>query len=91
MTHKRLAVLAGAALMAVQGLVPSNAYAVGNGLPFGFRETPIPGPDGHPVDHTPEFVHGCFQETLARLITDLPRGKDAGDESTLRAAAGASE
>ena len=56
-----------------------------------FRETPIPGPDGHPVDHTPEFVHGCFQETLARLITDLPRGRDAGDESTLRAAAGASE
>ena len=56
-----------------------------------FGETPIPGPDGHPVDHTPEFVHGCFQEALARLITDLPRGKDAGDESTLSAAAGASE
>jgi malate synthase len=56
-----------------------------------FRDTPIPGADGHPVDHTPEFVHGCFQEALARLIADLPRGRDAGDESTLRAAAGASE
>src|SRR5262245_46780723 len=43
MSRKRVAVLIGSALFAVQGLVPSSAYAVGNAVPFGFRETPIPG------------------------------------------------
>jgi hypothetical protein len=43
------------------------------------------------VDHTPEFVHGCFEEALARLVAELPGGRDAGDAATLRAAATASE
>jgi malate synthase len=51
----------------------------------------IPDGSGHPVDHANGFVHGCFEEALARLIAELPRGRDAGDETTLRAAAAASE
>jgi hypothetical protein len=52
---------------------------------------PIPGADGHPVAHTPEMVHGCFEEQLARLVQELPRGRDAGNEATLTAACAASE
>lgn len=52
---------------------------------------PIPGPDGRPVPHTPEVVHGCFEEQLARLVQELPRGRDAGDARTLAAASAASE
>jgi len=55
------------------------------------REAPIPDPAGRCVDHTPESVHGCFEEALARLVAELPGGRDAGDETTLRAAAAASE
>ena len=55
------------------------------------RVAPIPDASGRPVDHVPGYLHGCFEQSLARLITELPRGKDAGDERTLRAAAAASE
>jgi len=54
-------------------------------------EAAIPDGSGHPVDHANGFVHGCFEEALARLIAELPRGRDAGDETTLRAAAATSE
>lgn len=43
MSPKKLTVWIGAALLALQAIVPSSAYAVGPGLDFGFRETPIPG------------------------------------------------
>ncbi len=55
------------------------------------REAAILDPAGRPVDQAPDFVHGCFEEALERLITELPRGRDAGDETTLRTAAAASE
>jgi malate synthase len=55
------------------------------------REVPIPDPSGRRVDHTPEYIHQCFEAALTKLIADLPQGKDAGDPSTLRAAAAASE
>ena len=72
MTHKRLAVLAGAALMAVQGLVPSNAYAVGNGLPFGFRETPIPGTQMHGLAATGQdfTYHACADFTAPGVFVE---------------------
>ena len=56
------------------------------------RQVPIFDPAaGHPVDHDPEYIHRGFESALARLVSELPRGKDAGDESTLSAAAAASE
>lgn len=43
MPQQKLTSLIGAALVAAVGLVPSHAFAVGPGVDFGFRETPIPG------------------------------------------------
>jgi malate synthase len=55
------------------------------------REAAILDTTGRPVDQAPDFVHGCFEEALERLIAELPRGRDTGDETTLRTAAAASE
>lgn len=44
-----------------------------------------------PVAHTPELVHRLFDEELDRLIAELPRGRDAGDATTLREARERSE
>ena len=38
---------------------------------------------GRPVSHTPEFISHCFDEALARLVDELPRGKDLGDAESL--------
>ncbi len=46
---------------------------------------------GRPVEHTPELVARCFDEQVARLVTELPKRKDAGDETTLRAASARSQ
>jgi len=54
-------------------------------------EAPIQNEQGLPVPHTPEFVHAGFQSELARLVAELPQGRDAGSEATLRAAAEATE
>ncbi len=43
----------------------------------------VTGPDGKPFAHTDESVSRLFDEALAKLIEDLPRGKDAGDAATL--------
>ena len=43
------------------------------------------------MEHTPEYIHQCFESALEKLIAELPRGKDVGDQGTLRAAAAASE
>uniref|UniRef100_A0A832I9L7 malate synthase n=1 Tax=Eiseniibacteriota bacterium TaxID=2212470 RepID=A0A832I9L7_UNCEI len=51
----------------------------------------ITGEDGAPVAHTPALLARLFAEETARLVGELPRGRDAGDEGTLRAAAAASE
>jgi malate synthase len=51
-----------------------------------WRVTPIVDADGKPVAHTPELVRRLFDEELARLIDDLPKGRDPGDEGTLREA-----
>ncbi|MBM4396355.1 MAG: hypothetical protein FJ087_11755 [Deltaproteobacteria bacterium] len=47
---------------------------------------PVVDASGRPVLHTPEYVSRVFDEELARLIEELPRGKDAGDAGTLREA-----
>lgn len=51
----------------------------------------IAGADGAPAPHTREFVHGCFEEQLTRLIEELPKQRDAGDRGTLTTACRASE
>ncbi len=52
---------------------------------------PITEGGGPAVPHTPEFVSRCFDQELARLIEELPRGRDAGDAGTLREARARSE
>lgn len=52
---------------------------------------PIEGPDGQPEPHTPELVTRLFDEELARLVEELPRGRDAGTEDTLTEARRRSE
>jgi len=47
--------------------------------------------NGAPVAHTPERAHALFDAGLERLVADLPKGKDAGNAETLRAARDASE
>jgi len=46
---------------------------------------------GDPVKHTPELVHRLFDEELQRLVSELPRRRDAGDEKTLTRARELSE
>jgi hypothetical protein len=72
MSHKTLTVLAGAALVAIQGLVPPSAYAVGNGLTFGFRETPIPGAAMNAlIANSLDFTyHDCTDFTAAGAFTE---------------------
>jgi len=48
-----------------------------------WTETPILGDDGACVAHTPGLVTRLFNEELARLIDELPAGKDLGDADTL--------
>ncbi len=52
---------------------------------------PILGEDGRTAPHDPPAVHAGFARELDRLIAELPRGRDVGDESTLRAATAATE
>ena len=44
---------------------------------------PVLDAEGRPVPHTPEFVRGLFDEALARLIEELPSGRDRGTAETL--------
>ncbi|MBI5709123.1 MAG: malate synthase A [Candidatus Eisenbacteria bacterium] len=47
--------------------------------------------EGRPVRHTPGLTGRCFDEELARLVAELPRGKDAGTAETLAEARRLSE
>jgi malate synthase len=40
------------------------------------RVTPITDAGGKRVEHTPEYIHQCFESALEKLIAELPRGKD---------------
>jgi len=51
----------------------------------------IPDADGQPATHTAAFVARLFDEALARLIEELPRGRDAGTAETLGEARRVSE
>lgn len=51
----------------------------------------IVGETGAPVIHDRAFLGQCLDSTLAQLIADLPSGKDAGTETTLRQARRQSE
>ncbi len=52
---------------------------------------PISGPDGAPVLHDEALLGRLYDEELARLVAELPQGKDVGNESTLREARERSE
>lgn len=54
-------------------------------------DAPVRGADGAVVPHTRETLHRLFEGERDRLVAELPGGRDAGDASTLRAAAEASE
>jgi malate synthase len=51
----------------------------------------IAGDDGRPVVHTRGYVSGVFDESLERLVSELPALKDAGTPVTLREARRLSE
>lgn len=51
----------------------------------------IPAPDGSAVEHDEAFGTRCFDAALERLIAELPRGRDVGNEATLREARRQSE
>jgi hypothetical protein len=66
MSHRRLTVWIGAALIAVQAFVPSSALAVGPGVDFGFKETPIPGALQHAVfANSLDFTYHDCQDFVA--------------------------
>jgi malate synthase len=52
---------------------------------------PIVNGDGRDVPHDEAFVGQRFDEALARLVDDLPKGKDLGDAGTLALARRQSE
>jgi len=52
---------------------------------------PILGEDGRPAPHDAAAIRAGYARELDRLIAELPRGRDAGDEASLRAACGATE
>ena len=49
-------------------------------------EAPIQNELGLPVEHDAAYLRAGFDHELQRLIDDLPKGRDAGDETTLREA-----
>lgn len=51
----------------------------------------IAGADGKPKLHDQAFLARCFDEELARLVEELPQGKDRGTEETLAEARRQSE
>jgi len=51
----------------------------------------IRGEDGTPVRHDPAMIRDGFARELDRLVAELPRGRDVGNEETLRAACAATE
>ena len=48
---------------------------------------PIAGEDGLPVQQSPALLAQAFDGELAALVAALPKGKDAGNERTLKEAA----
>jgi len=51
----------------------------------------VEGDDGENCPHSPEQVHHLFDEALARLVAELPQGRDRGTVETLQAAREISE
>ena len=51
----------------------------------------ILGDNGHPVRHTAEFIHDLFDQELARLLAESPKGGDANAASMLQEARRISE
>ena len=51
----------------------------------------IPDDDGRAVSHTRGYLTRIFDDALARLVEELPRGRDAGTPATLREARRLSE
>ncbi len=52
---------------------------------------PIPGDGGEPVMHDEALLGGCFDEALAKLVEELPLGRDVGTAETLSEARHRSE
>jgi malate synthase len=51
-----------------------------------FERAPVVDVAGKEVPHTPAWVSRVFDEELARLVEELPKGKDVGTPETLREA-----
>jgi malate synthase len=51
----------------------------------------IPGDDGAPVPHDEALLSRCLDDQLAKLVADLPLGRDAGTAETLASARHRSE
>jgi hypothetical protein len=71
MSHKILRILLGGALVAVQGMTPPDALAVGGGVGFVFRELFVPA-DPHPVpaDSMDLTYHSCVDFTAMNSFTE---------------------
>jgi malate synthase len=52
---------------------------------------PVVDADGRPADHGPEAIARLFDEELARLVAELPQGRDVGTRDTLAEARRQSE
>jgi hypothetical protein len=72
MSRTKLTILAGFAVASIQALIPPSAHAVGNGVDFGFRETPIPGALMNAVFANSEdgTYHDCLDFTDADSFTE---------------------
>lgn len=55
------------------------------------REVEIAGPDGRPVEHTPELVTRLFDEELRRILAELPAAADPALHEQFRRARRLSE
>jgi hypothetical protein len=71
MSHKILRTLLGGALIAAQGMTPSDAFAVGGGVGFVFREGFVPA-NAHPVpaDGMDLTYHSCVDFTAMNSFTE---------------------
>lgn len=71
-SRTKLTVLFGFALAAVQALTPSPALAVGNGVPFGFREFLIPNAQNNtvPANSLDFTYHDCLEFTTPTTFTE---------------------
>lgn len=76
----------------MEDLATDRIYRLMLGQRLRHRATvPIPGDDGQPVMHDEALLGHCLDEALAKLVEELPLGRDAGTAETLSEARQRSE